>query len=63
MDAFENVFVGEALLLHFHENGDCQEPDDRHSERSRVGSELLLAVPQELLAEHALHELPVVNQQ
>ena len=41
MDALENVFVGEVLILHCHENGDCQEPDDRHSERSRVGSELL----------------------
>ena len=41
MDALENVFVGEVLILHCHKNGDCQEPDDRHSERSRVGSELL----------------------
>ena len=43
MDALENVFVGEVLILHGHENGDCQEPDDRHSDRSRVGSELLQA--------------------
>ena len=41
MDAFENVFVGEVLILHYHENGDCQEPDDRHSDRSRGGSALL----------------------
>ena len=41
MDALENVFVGEVLILHSHESGDCQEPDDRHSERPRVGSELL----------------------
>ena len=41
MDALENVFVGQVLILHCHENGDCQEPDDRRSERSRVGSELL----------------------
>ena len=36
MVALENVFVSEVLILHCHENGDCQEPDDRHSERSRV---------------------------
>ena len=36
MDALEGVFVSEVLFLHCHENGDCQEPDDRHSERSRV---------------------------
>ena len=41
MDPLENVFVGEVLILHCHENGDCQESYDRHSERSRVGSELL----------------------
>ena len=40
MDALENVLVGEVLALHCHENGDCQGPDDRHSERSRVWSEL-----------------------
>ena len=34
-------FVGVVLILYCHENGDWQEPDDRHSERSRVGSELL----------------------
>ena len=33
MDALGNVLV---LILHCHENGDCQEPDDRQSERSRV---------------------------
>ena len=42
MDALENVF--EALILHCHEKGDCQERDDRHSERSRVGSEALHSV-------------------
>ena len=31
----------EILTSWTQENGDCQEPDDRHSERSRVGSELL----------------------
>ena len=41
MDALVNVLVGEVLTLHCHENGDCQEADDRHSERSRVGSKLL----------------------
>ena len=41
MDAFENVFVGEVLIPHYHENGDCQEAHDRHSDRSRGGSELL----------------------
>ena len=44
MDALENVFVGEVLTLHCHENGDCQELDDRHSERSCVASELLQSV-------------------
>ena len=39
MNALVNVFVDE--VLHCHENGDCQEPDDRHPERSRVWSELL----------------------
>ena len=29
-----------AHRVHCRENGDCQEPDDRHSERSRVSSEL-----------------------
>ena len=43
MDALVNVLVDEVLILHCHENDDCQEPDDRHSERSRVGSELLQA--------------------
>ena len=38
-NALVNVFVDE--VLHCHENGDCQEPDDRHPERSRVWSELL----------------------
>ena len=37
MDALGNVF----LILHGHENGDFQELDDRHSDRSRVESELL----------------------
>ena len=41
MDALEHFFVGGVLILHCHENGDCQEPDDRHSDRSRVESELL----------------------
>ena len=36
MDAQENALEDEVLILHCHENGDCQEPDDRHSERSRV---------------------------
>ena len=40
MDALEDVFVDEVLTVHCHENGDCQEPYDRHSERSRVVSEL-----------------------
>ena len=43
MDALENVFEGEVLILHYHKNGDCQELDDRHSDRSRGGSELLQA--------------------
>ena len=41
MDALENVFVSDVLILHCHEDGDCQEPNDRHSERSHVGSEVL----------------------
>ena len=41
MDALGNVFIGEVLILHGHENDDCQELDDRHSDRSRGGSELL----------------------
>ena len=36
MDAVVDVLVDEVLILHCHENGNCQEPDDRHSERSRV---------------------------
>ena len=36
MDELEDVLEDEVLILHCHENGDCQEPDDRHSERSRV---------------------------
>ena len=40
MDALVNLFVGEVLILHCHANSDCQEPDDRHSERSHFGSEL-----------------------
>ena len=40
MDALENLVEDDVLILHCHENGDCQEPDDRHSERSHVGSEL-----------------------
>ena len=36
MDALVNVLVDEVLTLHCHENGDSQEPDDGHSERSRV---------------------------
>ena len=39
MNALVNVLVAD--VLHCHENGDCQEPDDRHPERSRVWSELL----------------------
>ena len=34
----KNVFVGEALILQYHENDDCQELDDRRSDRSRVES-------------------------
>ena len=30
MDALVTVLVDEVLILH------CQEPDDRHSERSRI---------------------------
>ena len=41
MDALQNVFVGEVLNLQCHESGNCQEPDDRYSDRSRGGSELL----------------------
>ena len=41
MDALVNVLVDEVLIPHCHENGDCQEPDDRHPERSRVWSGLL----------------------
>ena len=41
MDALVNVLGSEVLILHCHENGDCQQPDDRQSERSRVRSELL----------------------
>ena len=41
MDALGNVFIGEVLILHGHENGDFQELDDRHSDGSRVESELL----------------------
>ena len=37
----ENVLKGEVLVLHGHEKDDCQELDDRHSDRSRVESELL----------------------
>ena len=43
MNAFVNVLVVEVLVLHFHENGDCQEPDDRRPERARVWSELVLS--------------------
>ena len=32
MDAFAKVLEDEAHSLHCHESGDCQEPDDRHSE-------------------------------
>ena len=39
MNAVVNVLVDE--VFHCHENGDCQEPDDRHPERPRVWSELL----------------------
>ena len=39
MDALVTVLVDEVLTLRCHENGDCQEPDDRHSERSHVWSE------------------------
>ena len=41
MDALVHVFVNEVLTPHCHENGDCQEPDDRQPERSRVWSGLL----------------------
>ena len=40
MSALVKVLVNEVLILHCPENGDCQEPDDRHPERSRVWSEL-----------------------
>ena len=36
MDTLGDVFVSEVLILHCHENDDCQEPDDVHSERLRV---------------------------
>ena len=36
MDALEGVREDEVLVLHCELNGDCQEPDGRHSERSRV---------------------------
>ena len=39
MEVVVNVPVDEVLTDHCRENGDCQEPDDRHSERSRVSSE------------------------
>ena len=41
MDAPENVFTSEVLILHDYENGDCHDLDDRHLDRSRVESELL----------------------
>ena len=41
MDALGNVLIGEVLILHGPENDDCQELDDRHSDRSRIESELL----------------------
>ena len=41
MDALEIVFIGEVLILHGYEKGDCQDLDDRHLDRSRVESELL----------------------
>ena len=41
MNALVNVLVDEVLILHCHENGHCQEPDERTPERSRVWSELL----------------------
>ena len=41
MDALVNILEDEVLTLHYHEIGDCQEPDDRHSDRLRGGSELL----------------------
>ena len=40
MNAFVNVLVGEVLVRHCHETGDCQDPDGRQSERSHVSSEL-----------------------
>ena len=36
MDALEGVREDEVLVLHCELNGYCQEPDERHSERSRV---------------------------
>ena len=36
MNALVNVLVDVVLILHCHENGDCQEPDDRNLEHSRV---------------------------
>ena len=41
MDALEIVFIGEVLILHVYENGDCQELHDRDLDRSRIESELL----------------------
>ena len=41
MNALVNVLVDEVLIPRCHENGDCQEPDDRDPERSHVWSELL----------------------
>ena len=38
MNALVNVLVDE--VLHCYEDGDCQEPYDRHPGRSRVWSEL-----------------------
>ena len=37
----ESVRKDEVLVLHCELDGDCEEPDERHSERSRVSSELL----------------------
>ena len=42
MDALGSVREDEVLVLHCQLNGDCQEPDERHSERSHV-SELFQA--------------------
>ena len=43
MDVPGNVLKSEVPIFHGHENDDCKELDDRHSDRSRVESEMLQA--------------------